>query len=263
MSTNTTDSPPDRTLAVTTRRIGILLCDEVAAPMEATHGQHAEMFTRMFARSSPPVELSFFRVYADEFPPAVDACDAYVVSGSRRSVYEDVPWITHLSDFLRALHGARRRAVGICFGHQLIGQALGGRTEKAQQGWGLGRHVAQVLESRAWMHPPATSYALYAVHQDQVTILPPGACRLASNAHCENAMFDVDGLFLGVQAHPEFVRDYARAITENKRGQVPDTVLEKALPSFAEPIDDTLVARWIVAFLTADKQPAFAAVCEQ
>lgn len=257
---NATHTLPDPTSAVSTRHIGILICDEVVAPMEASHGCYKDMFTRMLASSGRHFELCFYRVYADEFPPSVEACDAYIVSGSRRSVYEDVAWIARLSDFLRALQSARRRAVGICFGHQLIGQALGGRTEKARQGWGLGRHVAQVVESRDWMQPAAASYALYAVHQDQVTSLPPGARRLASSAHCENAMFDVDGLFLGVQAHPEFVHDYAHAITENKRGHVPDAVIEKALPSFAEPIDGALIARWIAAFLSSDDRPPASAV---
>ena len=250
-----THAPIDPSPAPSARRIGILICDEVATPLAAAHGQYREMFTRLLADSAAHFELRFYRVYADEFPPAVDACDAYIVSGSRRSVYEEVPWIARLSDFLRALYRARRRVVGICFGHQLLGQALGGCTEKARQGWGLGRHVAQVLESRPWMQPPASTYALYAVHQDQVTALPPGARRLASSAHCENAMFDVDGLLLGVQAHPEFLRDYARAITEDKRGLVPDSVLNSALPSFAEPVDSALIARWMVAFLSADDGP--------
>jgi GMP synthase-like glutamine amidotransferase len=237
------------------RRIGVLICDEVAAPLAKIHGQYAQMFTRLLANTGQCFELIGYRVYADEFPSTVEACDAYLISGSRRAVYEALPWIERLAQFIRALHQARRRTVGICFGHQLIGRAMGGRAEQAPQGWGLGRQVAQVLENRPWMQPAAASYALYAVHQDQVTALPPGARRLATNAHCENAMFDLDDLFLGVQAHPEFDRDYARAITENKRGSVPDAVLEKALPSFAEPVDATLIARWIVAFLSADAEP--------
>lgn len=256
---STTPLPIEPSPALPMRRIGILVCDEVAAPLSEIHGQYAEMFTRLLADTELGLELVCYRVYADEFPLTVDACDAYLISGSRRSVYEDLPWIARLSDFLRALHSARRRAVGICFGHQLIGQAMGGRTEQAQAGWGLGRHVAQVLERRPWMQPAAAAYALYAVHQDQVTVLPPGARRLASSAHCENAMFDLDGLFLGVQAHPEFGHDYARAITENKRGLVPDAVLDSALPSFAEPVDAALIARWIVAFLSVDDGPALAA----
>ncbi len=230
-------------------RIGILVCDEVAAPLVAQHGQYIDMFARLLAATGIEVELRGYRVHADEFPPSVDSCDAYIVSGSRRSVYEDLPWIKRLGEFLLALHAARRRTVGICFGHQLIGQTFGGRAEKASGGWGLGRHAAQVLEAAPWMQPPAASYALYAVHQDQVTVLPPGARRLATSAHCENAMFVLDDVLLGVQAHPEFPRDYARAITENKRGIAPDAVVDRALPSFTDEVDAELIARWIVAFL--------------
>ncbi len=235
------------------KHIGILLCDEVAAPLGAQYGQYVDMFTRLLGGTGMRFEYRAYRVYTDEFPPALDSCDAYIVSGSRRSAYEDLPWIDRLSEFLRALYAARRRAVGICFGHQLIGQALGGRAEKAAQGWGLGRHVAQILETTPWMQPAADSYALYAVHQDQVTALPPGARRLATSAHCENAMFVLDDVLLGVQAHPEFERDYARTLTANKRGIAPDDVIDEALQSFAETVDADLLARWLMSFLCGDK----------
>ena len=231
-------------------RLGLLVCDEIATPLREVHGQYPEMFTRLLADTG--FDLVPYRVYAGEFPLSVAACDAYLVSGSRRSVYEDLPWIARLSAFLRELHAARRRVVGICFGHQLIGQAMGGRAERAPQGWGLGRQPAEVLHTLAWMQPPAASYALYAVHQDQVTALPPGARRLAHSAHCENAMFVLDDLFLGVQGHPEFERAYAEAITRNKRGIVADEVIDAALSTFAEPVDAALLARWISAFLSGD-----------
>jgi len=234
------------------QRIGILVCDEVAEPLGTRHGQYADMFTQLLGTTGEQFDVQFFRVYADEFPPAVDSCDAYIVSGSRRSVYEDLPWIHKLGAFLRAVHAARRRTVGICFGHQLIGQAFGGRAEKASQGWGLGRHQAEVLANEPWMQPAASTYALYAVHQDQVTALPPGARRLATSAHCENAMFVLDDLLLGVQAHPEFGRDYARAITENKRGIAPDSVIDTALSGFSETVDASLIAHWIVSFLRGE-----------
>lgn len=234
------------------KRIGILACDEVSGPLGERYGQYADMFTRLLAATGVEFEVRWYRVYDDEFPPSIDSCDAWIVSGSRRSVYEDLPWIKRLAEFLRALHAARRRTVGICFGHQMIGQTFGGRAEKAAQGWGLGRHVAKVLETPDWMQPAAKDYALFAVHQDQVTALPPGARRLATSAHCENAMFVLDDVLLGVQGHPEFERDYARAITENKRGVAPDPVVDQALPGFDAPVDAELVAGWITAFLRGD-----------
>ena len=244
--------PANSDAATRIQRLGILVCDEIASPLREVHGQYADMFTRLLADTG--FELVPYRVYAGEFPHDVAACDAYLVSGSRRSVYEDLPWIARLSAFLHDLYAARRRVVGICFGHQLIGQAMGGRAERAPQGWGLGRQPAEVLETLAWMQPPAASYALYAVHQDQVTTLPPRARRLAQSAHCENAMFVLDDLFLGVQGHPEFERAYAQAITENKRGIVADEVIDAALPTFEQPVDAALLARWISGFLSGDAQ---------
>lgn len=237
---------------MSTHRVGILVCDEIGEPLGTRHGQYLDMFKRLLAASGTRVEVTGYRAYADELPPAPDSCDAYIVSGSRRSVYEDEPWIARLADFLRALHAARRRTAGICFGHQLIGQTFGGRAEKASQGWGLGRHVAEVLATKSWMQPAADHYALFAVHQDQVTALPPGAEHLATSPHCPYAMFVFDDVMLGVQAHPEFDAGYARAITENKRGAAPDAVIESALAGFSAAVDDHLLARWLVGFLCVD-----------
>lgn len=229
--------------------MGLLACDEVDAPLAAAHGQYADMFARLLAKPAPRLRLRVYRVYADEFPASVDECDAWLITGSRRSVYEDLPWIARLAAFLRALHAARRRTVGICFGHQLIGHALGGRAARAPQGWGLGAQRSAVLAQRPWMQPAARDYTLYAVHQDQVLALPPGATRLASNAHCENAMFVLDEVLLGVQGHPEFERAYAEAITANKRGLAPDALIDRALDGMDAPTDGALLARWLVNFL--------------
>ena len=64
------------------QRIGMLVCDEVAAPLIARHGQYVDMFARLLASTGLEIELHAYRVYADEFPPSVDSYDAYIVSGS-------------------------------------------------------------------------------------------------------------------------------------------------------------------------------------
>jgi GMP synthase-like glutamine amidotransferase len=232
-------------------KFGLLNCDEVAAPLGATYGEYPAMFEALLRASGHTFEHVPFRAYAGEMPASIEVCDAWLITGSRHSVYEDLPWIHALEAFVRELHAARRKGVGICFGHQLIGLAMGGRTELARAGWGLGRHEVEVIEQATWMRPPRSQFAAYVVHQDQVTELPVGARRLASNAHCVNWMFVLDACLLGIQGHPEFVRDFARAVTANKTGRAPTAVLDAALSSFDKPVDADLIAQWIAGFLTS------------
>ncbi|MGE3773001.1 MAG: GMP synthase [Gammaproteobacteria bacterium] len=231
------------------QRLGLLTCDSVREHLAARHGEYPAMFERLFKAVRPALELRSYAVYRDEFPAAVDDCDAWMITGSRRSVYEDEPWIRRLEDFVRALHAARRRTVGICFGHQLIGRALGGHTEKAAQGWGIGRHAAQVLSREPWMEPYAEAYGAFVSHQDQVTSLPPGARLLARNAHCEHSMFVLDDVFLGLQGHPEFDAGYARDLVLGREDIFGRDTVARALPTYDEPVDSPLLAQWILRFL--------------
>lgn len=231
-------------------RLGVLVCDRVRAPLAATHGEYAAMFARLLGGVQPALDFVEYPVFAGEFPAAVDACDAYLVTGSRYSVYEQAPWIRQLEAFLRALHAARRRTVGICFGHQMLGLALGGSAGKAPQGWGIGRHTATVLAREPWMQPAATAYSLFVSHQDQVTALPPGARRLATSAHCPNSMFVLDDLCLGIQGHPEFEAAFARDLLRGREAIIGEATIARALPGYTEAVDSQLLAQWIVAFLT-------------
>ena len=231
------------------QRLGILTCDPVREHLAGRHGEYPAMFERLFTAVRPTLALASYAVYADEFPSRIDACDAYVISGSRRSVYEPEPWIRRLEQYVRELYAARKRTVGICFGHQMLGLALGGRAEKAAQGWGIGRHTVELLEREPWMAPAASTYGVFVSHQDQVTALPPGARRLASSTHCPNSMFVVDDVFLGIQGHPEFVAGYARDLVLGREDIFGATTIAKALPTYDEPVDSLLLAQWMLRFL--------------
>lgn len=230
-------------------RIGILTCDAVREPLAARHGEYHQMFERLLTAVRPELEIVPFRVYEGEYPARLDVCDAYVITGSRYSVYEPTPWIRRLEDYVRALYQARRPTVGVCFGHQMMGLALGGRTEKAAQGWGIGRQAAEVLKPAAWMEPFAAQYAVFVSHQDQVTVLPPGAERLATNPYCPNAMFVAGDIFLGIQGHPEFTGAYARDLVVGREALYGAELIARAMPTYAQPVDSLLVARWMLAFL--------------
>ncbi len=232
------------------RRLGLLVCGQVPETLVPRFGRYPAMFRALLGRVAPTLELVEYAVDAGELPDDLQACDGYLLTGSRYSVYDDEPWIRRLEEFVRELHAARRPMVGICFGHQMLGRALGGVTERATQGWGLGRQRMNVLATTPWMSPVATDYALFVTHQDQVTVLPPGSTHLASNAHCENAMFVVDDIALGIQAHPEFDVGYARELAQNRQDDITPERFAAAMDSFDQPVDADVVARWILGFLT-------------
>lgn len=230
--------------------LGILVCGPVREDLIARHGEYPEMFTRLLKAEAPTLTIASYCSYADEYPETLGIHDAYLISGSPYSVYDDAPWIRRLEDFVRKLFAARKPTVGICFGHQMIARALGGVTEKASQGWGIGKHITQVLTTATWMQPAVSEYGVFMSHQDQVTQLPLRAERLAISAHCPNSMFVVDDIFLGIQGHPEFTGAFARDLATGRAAVYGEDVLARAMRSYDEPVDSSLIARWMVQFLT-------------
>ena len=114
--------------------------------------RYPEMFRTMFERAgATDLELSTIAVVDGELPAHVDDFDGYLVSGSAAGVYDDFDWIAPLMEFLRSAHAADKPLVGVCFGHQVIAHALGGRTEKWHDGWGLGIYDVTLDGAPSWM----------------------------------------------------------------------------------------------------------------
>jgi GMP synthase-like glutamine amidotransferase len=227
-------------------RIGILTTGHVADALRPTYGGYADMFQNLLAGQG--FTFRNFNVVDMEFPTSPQDCDGWLLTGSRHGAYEGHPFIPPLEDFIRAAFAAAIPMVGICFGHQIIAQALGGRVEKFAGGWAVGR------QEYDW---GGQTVALNAWHQDQVVQAPPGAEVCASNDFCANAALVYDNRIFTVQAHPEFHQPFMGDLIEKRgRGLVPDPLLDAALARTGATIDDAKLAQRIGNFFKTRKVTA-------
>ena len=112
-------------------KIGLLKCDFVMPEYHCIDGGIPEMFTHLIGQTGLDAELKIYRVWEGELPGATDECDAWLTSGARASVFEEEEWIQNFQQFIVTLHADKRKTVGICFGHQMIAQALGGEVRRS------------------------------------------------------------------------------------------------------------------------------------
>jgi len=187
-------------------KLGLLQCDHVAEDLQPRFGDLDAMFRRWLV-----ADWKVYHLPRGEMPENLSECDAYVTTGSKASVYDDEPWIHAFANFVRAVRAAGMPFLGVCFGHQMMGHALGGRVAKSPNGWGIGVHEFPVIKLETWMEPPLERVRVLMSCQDQVLELPPDAEVLAGNDFCPVGMFRV-GSLLGIQGHPEFSTEYAETV---------------------------------------------------
>ena len=195
-----------------------------------------------------------YEVTAGQLPTSTSECEGWIVSGSRKSAYEDLPWIGALCEFIQTAARDRVPQMGVCFGHQLIASALGGEVEKSTQGWGVGAKEFEVVSTAPWMQadPPISTFRMLMSHQDQVMRLPDGAELLARADYCPVAAYRLEDYVFSVQGHPEFVPALSEKLIQARRSTLGEDVAEAALLSLANlsshPLDHRLVAEWTARF---------------
>jgi len=228
-------------------RIGLLECDHVDDRFRDIAGDYRDMFTRLLEPHQ--LQVVPIDVCEGELPHKASAFDAYVCTGSRRSAFDDLPWIHDLTAFVTDVASAGAPFVGICFGHQLLAHALGGEVRRAEGGWGVGPHETVVGRVEPWMEPCLERPLLQYMHQDQVVRLPDDATVLAAADHCPVAMFRVGEQMLGVQAHPEFPAAYVDALIGARADRIGADTVDAARRALATATDNDAVAAWISTFL--------------
>lgn len=231
--------------------IGLLQCDHVSEQFQHIIPDYPQAFQDLFAKHAPDIHLRVYDVCHGELPQSVDECQGYLTTGSRHSVYDNVDWIHQLAEFVRQIHAHNAKFVGICFGHQMIAFALGGKVAKSDHGWGIGTKPVTLQETPAWMTPNQSEYRLLLSHQDQVLDIPNGGRVLGGNEHCPISMLGVGSHMLGIQAHPEFTTEYAQALMQSRVERIGAKTVEDAQQTLSDKTDEAAVVQWIDAFFKA------------
>ncbi|MEO1015334.1 MAG: type 1 glutamine amidotransferase [Pseudomonadota bacterium] len=230
-------------------RIAILETGAPPSPVRERHPGYGEMMVEMLAPLMPGADFAVARVFDGDETPETQNVDGYLITGSPAGVYEDHDWIAPLFETIRAAAATRTPQVGICFGHQAIAAALGGRVEKSEKGWGVGVHRYRVHNESAWMDPITQEISCAVSHQDQVVEAPAGARVLAGSEFCPNgALAYAQGPAVSFQMHPEFEHGFASDLLAARRDRIPGDRVADGLQSLRADSGRATLARWIAAF---------------
>lgn len=230
-------------------KLSIILTGDVPAPLRAQFGPYAAMFQDMFDTAGTGFDFEVIRAFDGDVLPDPAQLQAVLITGSAAGVYDDLPWLGPLRQFIRNAYAAQTPMLGICFGHQIMADALGGDVRKSEKGWGLGRHTYRVLNRPGFMAEAPDTLSIACSHQDQVILPPPEAEVILASDFTPNAGLAYrSGRALSFQPHPEFADDYTLALAEMRRGLAPEALVDAALDSLAKPSDSALVGLYIARF---------------
>ena len=210
---------------------------------------YPEMIQRWLSPHLLEAEFTYVSVVRDEALPEPAAFDGYLITGSRHGVYENLPWMQRLSEFLIAARELPRPVFGICFGHQILAQCFGGEVKKSTLGWAVGSQEYRYNARSGLKDAPSLVF-----HQDQVEMVPRNARVIASSNHCPIGALAYDFPALSVQYHPEFTKDYVTALIDKYGGgKIPGDAAENGRESLAKlPVDNRNTAKWVAKFFRGD-----------
>lgn len=230
-------------------KIGILSTCVGAEVLYQKHISESEQIELRLKSIRPNWRFKTYRVFIGEFPENIRSCDGYVLSGSPASVNNKDGWIDKTLDYIRRLHDSQISMIGICFGHQAIAKALGGKVELSPGGWSLGSVKVQFSIHTPWMHPQKDELRLYAVHNEQVMLSPKGAKNLGKTDACPIASFSIGNHVFTTQHHPEMTAEFISDVVDHLSSELETNIIHRAKSSLEYGDDNDCFADWMANFL--------------
>ncbi len=224
-------------------KIGLLVCDHIQKGFPG--------YPEIFANLLPEHELVNYYVCDGQFPKSAKDHEAWIVTGSKYSVYDDIDWISWLKDFVREIASADKYCIGVCFGHQMLGEAMGGKVQKSPMGWCVGVHQFEIVESKAWMLPALSTANLLMSCQDQIHLLPPNSKVLAKASKCPVGIIQIGNKMLGIQGHPEFSSEYVKYLMKDRTNRIGVDTVKAGIESLKLPKHSDIVGNWINNFINS------------
>ncbi|KAK1145986.1 hypothetical protein N8T08_003634 [Aspergillus melleus] len=244
-------------------RIAILECDTPVDKINTKYGGYFGVFSSLLRASAealdrpdrldPASGLELTRwdvVTAQEYPNPEDV-DALLLTGSKHNSYDSDPWILRLVEYTKfALQDNRIKILGICFGHQIIGRALGVKVGRSDAGWEIAVCDMDLTEQGKRLFGK-DKLRIQQMHQDIVSEYPPGVISLGSSPRCAVQGMYLPGRFVTVQGHPEFTEEIVTEIVtlRGKAGVFSKEQAEDALERAKNEHDGVAIGATFLKFL--------------
>ena len=239
------------------KKFGVLITGGPPAHIQQ-FGDYGDMMIDMLTNNDDHNQKwSKYYCMDNEFPSNDDLRDlsGVVITGSRFDAHGKDEWICNLREIIKDLYSNKNnknkycRILGICFGHQLISNALDGISGPSNAGWQLGIQHIQFNQQFHKLFPSMNniqSLPILKLHRDQVHKLPSNSVLLASSCSTPIEMYSIGDNVLCVQGHPEFETEYLRQVVEyrNSDGIIPDENKEICMQSINDPNTFSNVKRW-------------------